>query len=618
MNLLQKAMNFKGLNGADSAVGVLGILAPALSAASAGTVGLIGALAPLGGLLAALPGMLLGAAQGLGVLKFATAGVGGALGGLNEQLNPKKFMALTGPGQQFVLVLDAMKKPVRDLQGALQRGLFPGLTSGLKAAAPALGVLRGPLEGTARVLGSFGSQLGHLVGSKGFLKDLRDQAGFNNVQLGRLGGGLLHVVDGLRQLGVASRPLISWLTGLTTGWAAAADKTLTANRANGKLAGTFRIIQRVSGEWFKILGNVGHALFNIGNLGRKNLGESLLGSLVKGSAALRKWTESGPGLAKITRFFTEAKPALSAFAELLKAVVVDIFKLGQGGGGSLALLFGQLRTQVLPMVLLVTKNLATLFFWVDKTLPGGAGAWLLTIGYLLSKILDTGAIAKAAFKGLGAKLGVIFAGSFETVALAGMYAIDWAKGLGGAALAKISTAGAVAGTVFQVAFLGGMAFLGLEIGKYLATQVHFHFDPARILKGESPIWVTTTAEERHNLAVKTTKREGIVRGADPVLKHFGYLNPHPKLALGGMIASPGIVEVGERGPELLHLPRSAMVTPLSPSLRAPTMTEVRSAGGYGRAGDAPIHVHSHMTITMNGKPIAEGTNEVVARSGALA
>jgi len=91
-----------------------------------------------------------------------------------------------------------------------------------------------------------------------------------------------------------------------------------------------------------------------------------------------------------------------------------------------------------------------------------------------------------------------------------------------------------------------------------------------------------------------------------------------KLAEGGYITSPGLVEVGERGPELLHLPRSAMVTPLSPSLRAPTMTEVRRTGGHGGGGDAPIHVHNHMTITMAGKPIAEGTNEVVARAGALA
>lgn len=619
LNLLQKSMSFKGFNKADMVVGVLGVLAPALSAASAGTVGLIGALAPLGGLLAALPGALLGAAQGLGVLKLATSGVGGALGGLNGELNPKKFAALSTPAQQFVLTLNSMKGPVKTLQQALQRGLFPGLTSGLRAAAPALSVLTKPLEGTARVIGHIGDRLGHLVGSRGFLRDLSDQARFNNVQLGRLGGGLLHVVDGLRQIGVASRPLISWLVGLTTGWAATADKTVSANRANGKLATTFQTIQRVSGEFFKILGNTGRALFNIGNIGRKSLGESILASLVKGSEALKRWTQSGPGVKKITTFFTEAKPALYAFAELLKAVVVDIFKLGQGGGGGLATLFGQLRTQVLPMLLVVTENMAKLFFWVDKNLPGGA--WLLTIGYLLSKLGASGAIATAAFAGLGRLLGAVWAANYETVALAGMYAMDWAKGLGGSAIAKFSKAGKVAGIAFELAFLAGVALLGLEVGKYLGERVHFHFDLSRLLHGKSPLWITTSdpKAERHNLAVKTANGERNVRGADPVVKHFGYLNTkHPKMAFGGIIGSPGIVEVGERGPELLSLPRSAMVTPLSPSLRAPTLTEVKSAGGYGRRDEPPIHVHSHTTITLHDKPIAEGTNEVVARSKALA
>jgi hypothetical protein len=628
LNLLQKSMKFNGFNKADMVVGILGVLAPALSAASAGTVGLIGALAPLGGLLAALPGALLGAAQGLGVLKLATSGVGGALGGLNGELNPKKFAALSSPAQQFVLTLNSMKAPVKTLQQALQRGLFPGLTSGLKAASPALSVLRGPLEGTARVLGSFGSQLGHLVGSRGFLQDLASQASFNNVQLGRLGGGLLHVVDGLRQIGVASRPLISWLTGLATGWAATADKTLTADRANGKLATTFQTIQRVSSEFFKILGNTGRALFNVGNIGRKALGESILASLVKGSEALKRWTQSGPGVAKITKFFTEAKPALYAFAELLKAVVVDIFKLGQGGGGGLATLFGQLRTQVLPMLLVVTTNLAKLFFWVDKNLPGGA--WLLTIGYLLTKLGGGGLIAAAA-TGLGKKFGT-----------------NVAAGLG-AETGAFSKAGGSLGLVMGAALIGAVVLLaksklGHEIEEALGLR-HKQKSPLDLAIAD-PKAITPQSlmamsagernqlqkmaradKERHYPAAtfwgtnhlkkvaegERTKSQSAMQKVEQQYNH-----PHKKLWAGGLVTAPGIVEVGERGPELLSLPRSAMVTPLSPSLRAPTLTEVRSTGGRGGRDEQPIHVHSHTTITLRDKPIAEGTNEVVARSKALA
>ena len=46
-------------------------------------------------------------------------------------------------------------------------------------------------------------------------------------------------------------------------------------------------------------------------------------------------------------------------------------------------------------------------------------------------------------------------------------------------------------------------------------------------------------------------------------KTFGFnLNEIPQLADGGTAVQPGIALVGERGPELLHLPRGAQVTPL--------------------------------------------------------
>lgn len=592
MNLLQKSMKFKGFNKADMIVGVLGVLAPALAAASAGAVGLIGVLAPLGGLLATLPGAFLGAAMGVGVLKLALSGVGGALGGLDGELDPKKFAELSTPAQQFVLVLDALKPRVRDLQKSLAGGLFPGLTSGLRAAAPALGVLKRPLEGTARVAGSLGDRLGHLVGSRGFLRDLGDQAKFNNVQLNRLGGGALHTVDGLRQIGVVSRPLISWLTRLSSGWAASADKTLTADRANGKLARTFAVIQRTTGSFFKLLGNTAHALFNIGNIGRKSLGESILGSLVKGSAALKRWTESGPGVKKITRFFVEAKPVLYTFGELLKAIVVDLFKLGGEGDKGVAALFGQLRSEVLPMLLVVTTNLSKLFFFVDKNLPGGA--WLLTIGYLLTKLGGGGLIAAAA-KGLGAQFGARVA----------------------AGLAGEEAAFTAAGSSLGLVFAGGLAaaVIGYGLGKIISDAL-----PNGILgKPEAKPTPTNNAIQGLGNGKGLRVEKGVIKPSR------GFPNTH----IGGKPAAHGpTVRVYDR---LLHkyvnvhpgetLPgpsmhKSAAFT--GPTLKAPTTAEVRSTGAGNARGEQPIHVHSHTTLKLNDKPIAEGTNEVVARAKALA
>lgn len=71
----------------------------------------------------------------------------------------------------------------------------------------------------------------------------------------------------------------------------------------------------------------------------------------------------------------------------------------------------------------------------------------------------------------------------------------------------------------------------------------------------------------HDLAVlgKQWAAEGNLAGvdwvADMMAQQMG-LQRIPGLALGGTVRSPGTVLVGERGPELLHLPRGATVEPL--------------------------------------------------------
>jgi hypothetical protein len=609
----------------------LGVMTQLLSAGTAGAVGLAGALAPAAGLLLALPAAFTLAAQGAAVFKFGLAGVTDALGGLNGQIDPKKFAELSRPGQDFVLTLNSMKAPIKDLQRRVQEGLFPGLTKGLKSALPALHALLGPLGATGGVLGGIGSRFGSLVGSRSFAKDLADQARFNNAQLGRLGTIGLHVVNILRNLTVAARPLVSWLVRLAGGWAATADHAISAGRENGKLAGVFRVVQRTAGDVLKIVRNLGRAIFNVANLGRKNLGESLLASLVKGSVALRKWTESGKGVAKITQFFREAKPVVYAFAELLKAAVVDIFKLGTGGAAGLTGLLGKLRTETLPLVLKVTEALTTLFSLIAENVPGGT--WLLTIGYLLSKLNIAGPLAKALYGATvkplliraGAILGGVFTGSFETVALAGMYGIDWIKGLTGAsALAKFSSAGRIAGLAFEVAFVAALGFLAFELGKKLGEWVHglhFHFDLSRLLHGKSPLWVS----ENHpkSLAQQAAQNDKRLQGVNTIGRGLSYLEPvHPAAkhrvpgaAMGGLLTRGGLVEVGERGPELLALPAGAQIIP---NLSAPEVAEVSRTSSQGGWGTTPIHVHSHVTLTLDSKPVAEGTSEVVAERKALA
>lgn len=74
-----------------------------------------------------------------------------------------------------------------------------------------------------------------------------------------------------------------------------------------------------------------------------------------------------------------------------------------------------------------------------------------------------------------------------------------------------------------------------------------------------------------------------IDGANTIGAAFGVNIPHiPMLAKGGNISGSGSVIVGERGPEILNLPRGASVVPL---------TSEQRAQGAGRGGDTYIEVN---------------------------
>lgn len=64
-------------------------------------------------------------------------------------------------------------------------------------------------------------------------------------------------------------------------------------------------------------------------------------------------------------------------------------------------------------------------------------------------------------------------------------------------------------------------------------------------------------------------QQGVVKSyAEARAAIFGQFGPIPAAGYGGMVASPGLVEVGDRGPEILDLPRGATITPMNQSPRS--------------------------------------------------
>lgn len=178
----------------------------------------------------------------------------------------------------------------------------------------------------------------------------------------------------------------------------------------------------------------------------------------------------------------------------------------------------------------------------------------------------------------GGVMGGWFVGGFETATLAGMYAWDAIKVFAGpGVVAAMGTAGTIAGTAFQVAFLAGAAFIGFELGKKLGEWVanlHFHMDFSKLLTGNSPLTVTegSDAENASHHLSQVMKGERHASRAElkslhSRLTHTGpaqVVSSLPKAAFGASVISPGLLEVGERGPEILNLPGGASVNPLAP------------------------------------------------------
>ncbi|MEJ7891714.1 MAG: hypothetical protein WKF94_03650 [Solirubrobacteraceae bacterium] len=326
----------------------VGLLAQSMSAAAAGGVALAAGVAPAAGALAAYPAIASAAQQGLATFQLGIAGVTDAVGGLNDKLDPDKLAALTPPARRFARVLQGLKAPVIDIQKQIQRGMFPGLTAGLKAASGNLGVLRTGMAATGKSIGMLAERAGKLIGSKGFGQDLEKQLGRNNLTIRRLGGTGLRLGDALRHVVIAAGPLVDWMTRLAGVWGRNIQAAARTGRETGKLAAFFEKTRDVLSRLFSITGSVARGLLNIGRAG-SSLGGELLASIDAAAGRFAKWTGSMRGQNSLKTWFAEAKPAVYELAKLIGSVGKSFGSLG-GGASSLAPMIKQIRTELLPVL----------------------------------------------------------------------------------------------------------------------------------------------------------------------------------------------------------------------------------------------------------------------------
>jgi len=349
LHLLGRAISLLKWPGLIAAVGYA---AAAIAALSGGVVALTGALSPLVGSLASAGSALLlfgqvRAVVALTGLKNVTA----AVGGLNTKLDKSTvyWKRLSPEAQKFAISLDKAKKPVLELQKAVQKPMFSSLLVGLHNVMGQMPIFEKVLTGTARRLGGVIERVSGFIGSKGFGADLAKVGRTNNQLLGKLGGVIVHLAKGFMDLVVVARPLTKWFGNLFARWAKGISTATELNRKNGDMADFFAKTKDVAQDLIAIFKNVGGALINLGKAGAP-LGRMIIDKLVQGSRELKKWTESASGKNSIAKFFHDIKPPLWEAGRLLVAITQDFFKLSGRTNKLLAPLLKQLRTELLPVL----------------------------------------------------------------------------------------------------------------------------------------------------------------------------------------------------------------------------------------------------------------------------
>lgn len=293
----------------------IGFLAQVLASATTAVVTLTSALVP--GLIGGLAAGAVGAtafAQALGVLTFSMEGVGKALKGLNENIDPKKLAALTPAARSFVIELDKMKAPLRGLQQTLQENLFSRLTDSLENLSPLLNQVAPGLQQTATILGDIALNASEVASTMG--GDFQRIISTNNVLIQNFGESVTLLSETLVDLLVAAGPLAIVISETSKNTALLINQFVQAKRESGELASFFRIAGESLFDIGRIARDLGATITNIFKAALPT-GQAFLDLLQEATADLRELTGSKKGQKNIAAFFEESLPILKEFGGLI-------------------------------------------------------------------------------------------------------------------------------------------------------------------------------------------------------------------------------------------------------------------------------------------------------------
>lgn len=349
------------LYGLDTLVGMIGSL-------GAGAVMAVGALAPMVGVLGALGPAAFLAAGMMGIFKLTAVDL------------KALFRPLTYEFMSLRTELTARMMPgIQILVSRLQTGLFPVVSKGMLSMADSIGTASGRL-GDMLSESRLVSRVGSIFGGMNPL-----------IQAGTTALG--NMVAVFVNLAYAAMPMTNMMAGgltrVTDKLNAWSQRMVDTGKAQAFFTRAWSTTVAVGKTLYQFLAGLFHLFALGGQVAREGLG----GGIEAAAKKFNDWTKSTKGSGEILGYFRASVPILKETGKLLGAIVLAFGHIGVGG--NLAGMLAQLRTQLLPALVVLIDKL---------TSAGGAGPALIslftTIAQALGKIPLTGLIMVA--QGVGA------------------------------------------------------------------------------------------------------------------------------------------------------------------------------------------------------------------------
>jgi len=481
-----------------------------------------------------------------------SAAAAASAGGASANQFSKDMAQLTPAGQAFVNQLLSMKQALDDLKNQAQTAMLPGFTQFLKDLPGIAGPVQDAVKNTGGALGDMAAQIGALF------QDPKFQAAF--------GQFLGSATDGLKQFTSAIAPMIGKIV----------DVGVKAKPITDAVAKFVHELM-TSGlpAFFEgLVSHAGNASQGIGALlGLLNNLLGPLGSLIGAiSGAL------GPGIAALAGpLGTVIGQIASALTPAITALTPFITALGQGIGtlltGAMAALLPSLKTfigdfvQILDAVAPLIGPVAKL---AAELMP--MASMFLTLG---ATVLDALMPALLPLIDAVVKLGTWISDHLTPVVH------DLNKVFGIVSDGIKTAIGDAIGFVKDhfndvVMFVGGLG------GRFLSGTVGL-WDWLKVGFKDVINWLI----DGFNFFID--KVNGVTGGLSDVWSWTGAptiptIHDIPKLAAGGILTSPGFVDVGDQDRERIFLPKGASVVPLP--------KPIQTVGNANSGKTAPtIHLH---------------------------